>query len=366
MAPKKSVSEQSEKTNNKMKRKDYEKELQKLQVQLCHLQDWAKETGARVIIVFEGRDAAGKGGTIKAMTERVSPRVFRVIALPSPSDRQKSQLFMQRYVQHFPAGGEIVIFDRSWYNRAGVEAVMGFSSEAERERFLKLCPQFERYIVDGGIILIKMWLEVGKEEQERRFKARIDDPMRQWKLSPMDVESFRRWYAYSKARDHMFAATDSKHAPWHIVRSNDKRRARLNCISHILAAIPYKKIKHKKVKLPPRSDKGKYDDQASLKGRKFVSERYWRARRARRWSCCRGRMMLRQFLVGAGASMCNIVIHALVMTAVVRVARRAGATRATHHALLLISVMVATVSVLMVARAAEAMRWSVVSGIVRG
>jgi polyphosphate kinase 2 len=260
--------------NGKMKRKDYEKELHKLQVELCYLQDWAKESGARVIIVFEGRDAAGKGGTIKAITERVSPRVFRTIALPAPSDRQKSQMFMQRYVQYFPAGGEIIIFDRSWYNRAGVEYVMGFCSEADHDRFLNLCPQFEKYVVDAGIILIKVWLEVGKDEQERRFTARIDDPMRQWKLSPMDLESFRRWYAYSKARDMMLKATDSKHAPWHIVRSDDKKRARLNCISHILKSIPYKKVKRAKVKLPPRSDKGKYDDQTPLKGRNFVAQRY--------------------------------------------------------------------------------------------
>jgi polyphosphate kinase 2 len=265
---------QSAETNGKMKGKDYEKELHKLQVELCHLQDWAKESGARVIIVFEGRDAAGKGGTIKAITERVSPRVFRVIALPAPTDRQKSQLFMQRYVEYFPAAGEIVIFDRSWYNRAGVEYVMGFCTEQQHQRFLDLCPQFEKYIVDGGIILLKIWLEVGKDEQERRFHARIEDPLRQWKLSPMDLESFRRWYAYSKARDLMLKATDSKHAPWHIVRSNDKKRARLNCISHILESIPYKKVKHAKVKLPSRSDKGKYDDQAPLKGRKFVAERY--------------------------------------------------------------------------------------------
>jgi len=260
--------------NGRLKRKDYEKEMHKLQVELCHLQDWVKDTGARVIIVFEGRDAAGKGGTIKALTERVSPRVFRVVALPAPSDRQKSQLFMQRYIQQFPSGGEIVIFDRSWYNRAGVEYVMGFCSEHEHKRFLQLCPQVEKYIVDGGIILIKVWLEVGQEEQEKRFEARIEDPLRQWKLSPMDVESFRRWYAYSKARDMMLDATDSKHAPWRLVHSNDKRRARLNIISHILESIPYKKTKHKKVELPKRSDKGKYDDRASLKGRNFIAEVY--------------------------------------------------------------------------------------------
>ena len=258
----------------KMKRKAYEKELRKLQEQLCHLQDWVKAEKAKVMIVFEGRDAAGKGGTIKALTEKVSPRVFRVIALPAPSDRQKSQLFMQRYVENFPAGGEIVIFDRSWYNRAGVEYVMGFVSPTDHKRFLELCPQIEKFAVDGGIILIKLWLEVGMEEQEIRFQARIDDPLRQWKLSPMDTESFGRWYDYSRARDMMFDATDTKYAPWRLVRSDDKRRARLNVISHILQTIPYKKIKHDKVKLPKRAHKGRYNDQASLRGMKFVEERY--------------------------------------------------------------------------------------------
>jgi polyphosphate kinase 2 len=259
---------------DKMQRKAYEKELRKLQVELCELQDWVKEAGARVIVVFEGRDAAGKGGTIKALTERVSPRIFRTVALPAPSDREKTQLFMQRYIERFPAAGEIIIFDRSWYNRAGVEYVMGFCSEEQHRRFLQLCPEIEKYIIDGGINLIKIWLEVGKDEQERRFKARIDDPMRQWKLSPMDLESYRRWYAFSKARDLMLEATDSPHAPWHVVRSDDKRRARLNCISHILKSIPFKRVKRAKVKLPPRSDKGKYDDQATLKGKHFVPEAY--------------------------------------------------------------------------------------------
>ncbi|MEN3286811.1 MAG: polyphosphate kinase, partial [Bradyrhizobium sp.] len=197
----------------KMQRKVYEQELRKLQVSLCHLQQWVKENKLRVIVLFEGRDAAGKGGTIKALTEKVSPRVFRVVALPAPSDRDKSQMFMQRYMQHFPAAGEIVIFDRSWYNRAGVEYVMGFSDEAEHKRFLSLCPQMEQYIEEAGIILIKLWLEVGQEEQEKRFHARMSDPLRQWKLSPMDVESYRRWYEYSRARDMMLDATDSKHAP---------------------------------------------------------------------------------------------------------------------------------------------------------
>jgi polyphosphate kinase len=260
--------------SKKMKRKDYEKHLHKLQVELCRLQDWVKAEGARIIVVFEGRDAAGKGGTIKAITERVSPRVFRVVALPAPTDREKSQMYIQRYIAHFPAAGEIVIFDRSWYNRAGVEYVMGFIDEHQHKHFLKICPTAEQYIVDSGITLIKIWLEVGQEEQERRFDARINDPLRQWKLSPMDVESYRRWYAYSRARDSMLKATDTKFAPWHIVRTDDKRRGRLNCISHILAQIPYKKIVKEKVKLPKRSTKDKYDDQAPLNGRKFVSEHY--------------------------------------------------------------------------------------------
>jgi polyphosphate kinase 2 len=226
------------------------------------------------MIIFEGRDAAGKGGTIKALTERVSPRVFRVVALPAPTEREKSQMFAQRYIEHFPAAGEIIIFDRSWYNRAGVEYVMGFVNEHDHKRFLELTPRFEKHVVETGIYLIKVWLEVGQDEQEKRFAARIDDPMRQWKLSPMDVESYARWYDYSRARDMMLKATDSEHAPWHIVRSDDKRRARLNCISHILSLIPYKKVPRDKVKLPKRGTKGKYDDDASLKGRNFVPERY--------------------------------------------------------------------------------------------
>ncbi len=259
---------------SRMKRKAYEKELRKLQVQLCHLQQWVTSKGLRVIIVFEGRDAAGKGGTIKALTEKVSPRIFRTVALPAPSEREKSQMFIQRYIQHFPAAGEIVIFDRSWYNRAGVEYVMGFCSLEEHKRFLSLCPEIERYIVDGGIILIKFWLEVGMEEQEKRFAARIDDPLRQWKLSPMDTESYRRWYDYSKARDLMFKATDSEHAPWHVIRSDDKRRARLNCISHLLKMIPFKRVPRERVKLPKRSDKNRYNDQTILRRMNFVDERY--------------------------------------------------------------------------------------------
>jgi polyphosphate kinase 2 len=258
----------------KMKRKAYERELHKLQIRLCKLQDWVKEKGLRVVIVFEGRDAAGKGGTIKALTEKVSPRVFRVVALPAPSDREKSQMYLQRYIERFPAAGEIIIFDRSWYNRAGVEYVMGFCAEEEHERFLELCPLVEKMITDGGVILIKIWLEVGPDEQTRRFEARIEDPLRQWKLSPMDVESYDRWYDYSRARDLMLKMTDSKHAPWFIVRSDDKRKARLNCISHILDHIPAKKVSRPEVKLPKRSNKRKYDDQSTLKGKNFVPERY--------------------------------------------------------------------------------------------
>ncbi len=259
---------------SKLKRTIYEKDLRELQIQLCRLQDWVKHKGLRVIVVFEGRDAAGKGGTIKAITERVSPRVFRVVALPAPSSREKTQMYFQRYIPHFPAAGEIIIFDRSWYNRAGVEYVMGFCTEEEHRQFLILCPEVEQYIVDGGIVLIKFWLEVGKEEQERRFLARIHDTLRQWKLSPMDLESYERWYQYSKARDVMLKATDTKFAPWHIVRSDDKRRARLNCISHILKTVPVGKVSRSKVKLPQRSNKDKYDDQASLKQMNFVGERY--------------------------------------------------------------------------------------------
>jgi polyphosphate kinase 2 len=259
---------------DKSKEFKYEKELRKLQEKLCALQDWVKATGARVIIVFEGRDAAGKGGVIKAITERVSPRVFRLVALPAPSDREKSQMYMQRYMQHFPAAGEVVIFDRSWYNRAGVEHVMGFCTKEQYKRFLELCPEIEKYTVDAGIRIIKVWLEVSDKEQKRRFEARIDDPLRQWKLSPMDLPSRSRWFEYSRARDRMLDATDTKHAPWFVLRSDDKKRARLNCIQHILDSIPYKTVKRKKVKLPRREMKHAYDDQATLKQRKFVKDTY--------------------------------------------------------------------------------------------
>jgi len=258
----------------KMKEKKYLKELARLQGKLCALQDWVKKKGLRVVIIFEGRDAAGKGGTIKAITERVSPRIFRVVALPAPSDREKSQIYIQRYLPHFPAAGEIVIFDRSWYNRAGVEKVMGFVGDQQYERFLELTPLFEKHLIGGGLLLIKIWLEVSNKEQERRFRARIDDPLRQWKLSDMDLPSRERWYQYSRARDAMFKATDTKVAPWYILRSDDKRRARLNCIAHLLKMIPHKKIERAKVKLPDRSKKHAYDDEATIARRRFVQETY--------------------------------------------------------------------------------------------
>ncbi len=271
-APRQSSAKPTE--SEKLGRKDYEGKLKELQTELCHLQEWVKVTGARIVVVFEGRDAAGKGGTIKALTERVSPRVFRLIALPAPSDREKTQLYVQRFIPHFPAAGEVVIFDRSWYNRAGVEHVMGFCSDDQYKRFLSLCPSFEKNLVDQGIILIKYWLEVSNEEQKRRFEARIEDPLRQWKLSPMDLPSRERWYQYSKARDMMLAHTDTKECPWNIVDSNDKRKARLNVIAHLLDSIPYKRVKHDKVKLPDRSNKGKYDDVTPMKKRRWIPEKY--------------------------------------------------------------------------------------------
>ena len=230
----------------KFKRKEYEKRLRELQTELCSLQDWVRQSGQRIIVVFEGRDAAGKGGTIRAMTERVSPRTFRLVALPAPSDREKSQMYVQRYLAHFPAAGEIVIFDRSWYNRAGVEYVMGFCTKEQHKRFLQVCPEFEKHIVDNGIRLIKYWLEVSNKEQKRRFEARVEDRLRQWKLSDMDLPSRERWYEYSRARDMMLEATDTDYAPWHIVRSDEKRRARLNLISHFLSLLPYE--------APPRAE----------------------------------------------------------------------------------------------------------------
>ncbi len=223
----------------------YDKEMKKLQIELAHLQAWVKNSGLRVVIVFEGRDAAGKGGIIKRILEKVSPRIFRVVALPAPTDREKSQIYMQRYIAHLPAAGEIVIFDRSWYNRPGVDRIMGFCSEKKARRFLELAPRFEAAIVESGVLLLKYFLIVSDEEQERRFKKRIEDPLRQWKLSPMDVESYRRWWDYTQAYDEMLRMTDTSHAPWWIVPSDDKKRARVNCIAHILSSIPYERIAFK-------------------------------------------------------------------------------------------------------------------------
>jgi polyphosphate kinase len=248
------------KKTEKLTRKDFESQLEKLEVELVKLQLWVQKKGLRVIVVFEGRDAAGKGGIIKRIAERVSPRVFRIVALPAPTEREKSQLYLQRYIPHFPAAGEVILFDRSWYNRAGVERVMGFCSEREVERFLLLCPAWERVVVESGIILIKYWFEVSQEEQTRRFKSRINDGRKTWKLSPMDLESHRRWYDFSRARDEMLHATDTPEAPWYIVDSNDKRRARLNCISHLLSLIPYREIKRNKIKLPDRQKAKGYEE----------------------------------------------------------------------------------------------------------
>jgi polyphosphate kinase 2 len=258
----------------KLFRKDYEKELRRLQTELCLVQEWVRATGQRIVIVFEGRDAAGKGGTIRALTERCSPRVFRSVALPAPSDREKTQMHIQRYLPHFPAAGEVIIFDRSYYNRAGVEKVLGFCTEEQHREFLTLCPAFEKIMVDNGIRLIKYWLEVKEAEQARRVEARIEDPLRQWKLSPTDLESRRRWYDYSRARDQILDATDTPWAPWHIVRSDSKRHARLNCIRHLLGQLPYEKIDRPKVKLPKRSTKRAYDDIATMKDRRWIPEVY--------------------------------------------------------------------------------------------
>ena len=269
-----SVSDPTGNGTVKMSRKDYEQELDRLQAELVALQEWVKSTGAKICVVFEGRDTAGKGGTSQRITERVSPRVFRVVALPAPSERERSQMYFQRYVSHLPAAGEVAIFDRSWYNRAGVEYVMGFCSNAEHQRFLKVCPEFELHVVYDGILLVKFWLEVSDSEQKRRFEARINYPLRQWKLSPTDLCSRSRWFEYSRARDIMLEATDTEFAPWYIVPSDDKRRARLNCISHLLGLIPYKELPRKKVQLPKRLTKDAYDDRATLEGRRFVNLRF--------------------------------------------------------------------------------------------
>jgi polyphosphate kinase 2 len=256
----------------KLGRKEYDKELERLHVELVKLQEWVKHKGLKICIVFEGRDGAGKGGTIKAITERVSPRVFRVVALPAPTDREKSQMYVQRYLPHLPAAGEVVIFDRSWYNRAGVERVMGFCSEELARKFLKSVPAVERTMVESGIILIKYWLEVTQDEQTRRLESRIEDGRKIWKLSPMDLKSYNRWYDYSRARDEMFAATDTDVAPWHVARTDDKRRGRLNIIGHLLAQIPYKQAPREKVKLPKRQKRGSYREPDYPF--KFIEERY--------------------------------------------------------------------------------------------
>jgi polyphosphate kinase 2 len=255
-----------------MKRKDYEKQLGKLHAELCQLQAWVKSRKARVVIVFEGRDAAGKGGLIKAITERVSPRVFRTVALPAPTEAEKTQLYFQRYIKQMPAGGEVVLFDRSWYNRAGVEIVMGFCNEEQRQRFLHICPMIENALIDDGIILIKYWLEVSDETQEKRFQERIEDSRKQWKLSPMDLEARRRWYAYSRARDQMLAATDTEKSPWYIVRTDDKRAARINCVTHLLRQIPYSETAAETVVLPERDVSLAYDDEKPMRARCYIDE----------------------------------------------------------------------------------------------
>jgi polyphosphate kinase 2 len=266
------VKQAEAKPNGKLKRKDYEKELTRLHAELVKLQDWVVHKGLKICVVFEGRDGAGKGGTIKAISERVSPRVFRVVALPAPSDREKSQMYLQRYVPHFPAAGEIVIFDRSWYNRAGVERVMGFCTEEQARKFLEGVPLVEKAMVDSGILLIKYWLEVSPEEQTRRLEARITDGRKIWKLSPMDLKSYSRWHDYSKARDEMFAATDTEFAPWYVARSDDKKRARLNIITHLLRQIPYREAPREQVKLPKRQKGGGYRE--SKHPFKYVPEKF--------------------------------------------------------------------------------------------
>ena len=254
--------DQSERSDPKpkLKRKEYEEQLAKLHAELVKLQFWVKHTGARIVVIFEGKDAAGKGGVIKRITERVSPRVFRVVALPAPSERERSQIYFQRYFEHLPAAGEIIIFDRSWYNRAGVERVMGFCTDEQYDRFLKVCPAWERDIINDGVILIKYWFDISQDEQTRRFSERINDPRKIWKLSPMDLESHRRWYDYARARDAMFAATDTPESPWYVVKANDKRRARLNCIAHFLGLIPYEEILPAKADLPPRQKAKGYEE----------------------------------------------------------------------------------------------------------
>ena len=269
---KKHKHEPSESPTENLSNKDYARELKLLHVELVKLQEWVKHKGLRICIVFEGRDGAGKGGTIKAITERVSPRVFRVVALPAPTEREKSQMYIQRYLPHFPAAGEVVIFDRSWYNRAGVERVMGFCTDEQAQRFLEMAPHVEQVMVESGIILLKYWLEVSPEEQTRRLEGRIHDGRKTWKLTGMDLKSYSRWYDYSRARDEMFAATDTKAAPWHCVRSDDKKRARLNIITHLLEQIPYKELPREKIELPKRQKPGDYE--VSQHEFKFIEERF--------------------------------------------------------------------------------------------
>jgi polyphosphate kinase 2 len=264
--------EQDSKDEGKLKGKEYERELKRLHVELVKLQEWVKHKGLKICIVFEGRDGAGKGGTIKAITERVSPRVFRVVALTAPTEREQSQMYIQRYLPHLPAAGEVVIFDRSWYNRAGVERVMGFCTEEQAEHFLKVVPLVEKAIVESGVVLLKYWLEVSPEEQTRRLESRVEDGRKIWKLSPMDLKSYSRWYDYSRARDEMFATTDTAWAPWHVVRSDDKRRARLNLITHLLNQIPYKSLLREKIKLPKRQKPGNYEE--SNYPFRFVEEKF--------------------------------------------------------------------------------------------
>jgi polyphosphate kinase 2 len=264
--------DESKEEQGKLKNKEYERELKALHIELVKLQEWVKHKGLKICVVFEGRDGAGKGGTIKAITERVSPRVFRVVALPAPTEREKSQMYVQRYLPHFPAAGEVVIFDRSWYNRAGVERVMGFCTDEQARRFLHVVPLVEHAMVESGIILLKYWLEVSPEEQTRRLESRIHDGRKIWKLSPMDLKSYSRWYDYSRARDEMFAATDTAWAPWYVVRSDDKKRARLNCITHLLGQIRYKEAPREKIALPKRQKAGDYEEPDYPF--KFIEEKY--------------------------------------------------------------------------------------------
>ena len=262
------------KKQEKLPRKVYERELERLQAELVKLQYWVVEKGLKMIVVFEGRDAAGKGGVIKRITERVSPRVFRVVALPKPTDEERTQMYLQRYVRHFPSAGQVVIFDRSWYNRAGVERVMGFCTDEEYRRFIRQAPYFEQAIVDADIVLVKYWLDISIDVQEKRFHERTRDPRKIWKLSPMDAASFNRWYDYSRARDAMLDATDTPHAPWHIVPANDSRRARLNCIAHLLGQVPYEDVTPPPIELGERDLEGAYDDRLEPASRRFVPRRY--------------------------------------------------------------------------------------------